>query len=152
MKYTEQKDIDEIKLGARWACRFLNFINAGEHSRTRQADRSEINQILAEAFRARLADMCNYIDHDNRDMTADDVVNWNTDNPEWHYWVRKQMDLLNVVSDALSVAIDPRRYQTGIMLTQYNTHHYVLITYANQIVNPDPALKGEIIEYRKLIY
>lgn len=151
--YTPQKNVDNLGLAELWACTFTNFINAGEYTRHEAASQDELDLIVGKAFRRGVALMSNYIDHSKMDKTAKDCTSWDEeDNPEWHYWVKKRLMLLHVVSEALNVVIDPRRFQVGIMLTQYNTKHYVLLTSAGQVINPDNSLKGEIIETRPFIY
>lgn len=152
--YTLQKEVDTQGLGERWACTFTNFINAGEYMKQEKATEDQIDLIVGRCFRYGLAAMSNYVDHADLNKKAADVTDWNTQNPEWHYlcWKELRSKILLVVSEALDVVINPRNFRIGIMLTQYGSKHWVLMCASGQIINPDPSLKGEIIETRKFLY
>lgn len=154
MKYTEQKEVDKLGLAARWACTWVGLaLNVCEHRRQEKATETEVALIGWYCFTHRLADMANYVNHDFLNLTADQCETWDEEeNPEWHYYVRKRAAILAQAMVVMDVDLDPENYQVAIMLTQFKTRHYCILTAAGELINPDPSLYGEIIETRPLLY
>lgn len=151
--YTLQKAIDHLKLGERWACTFTGPINVMEHIRGGRMTEEELDEIIGHCFRRRFADMANYPDHAVPDKTADDCITWDdVDDPEWHYWVRERKKFLSYLEIRFKTRIPYEFFKVAIMKTQHGTHHYCIQMNTGRLINPDPSLKGPIIETRPLAY
>ena len=153
MKYTLQNDLDSLGLGGRWGCTWTGLaLNVCEHARRRIATEVETSLLIGRCFRKKLALMCNYIDDADLKKDAKDVKDWDQENPEWHWYVLHRADLFHVATATLQAVVDPANYRVAIMLTQHKTYHYCILTASGELINPDPSLKGEIVETRALIY
>lgn len=152
-KYTLQRDLDSVGIGERWGCTFSGFINCAEHTTGERASPEELDGIIGGAFRFKLAAMANYIHHDDLEKDGSQCVTWDEEeNPEWGYLVMARRALFTLVCAKMGVAVNHHNYEVAIMLTQYNTKHYCILTSSGELINPDPSLKGEIIETRPLLY
>lgn len=151
--YTLQKHIDHLELGERWACTYCGPINVMEHVTGEQMTEPELDEIVGHCFRRRFADMANYIDHAKQDKTAADCTSWDDkDNPEWHYWVKKRAEFLRYLEFRFRTRIPYDLFKVAIMKTQHGTNHYCILINTGKLINPDPSLKGPIIEKRPLVY
>lgn len=162
MTYTEQAELDDMGLAARWACTFTGPINAGEHTAKRKAAEKELSLIIGRAFRIRAALMCNYKDHDAfYPPYPDDLQGWDENaNPEMHYFVKQWLALVYIVEASMDISIDVTRYETGIVKVYTNAkktktgNHYIIRADSSQEIDPDPSLvrvEGTHIKWRPLV-
>lgn len=151
--YTLQEHIDFLHLGERWACTFCGPINAAENVRKEIFTDEELDEIIGHAFRRRYAAMSNYKNHKNVYPKVKDNPRWDDiADPEWHYWVEMRERFVRYLEFRFKITIDPDHFQVAIIKTQHGTRHYCILTAAGELINPDPNLKGPIIETRSFIY
>lgn len=153
MEYTLQRHLDFVGIGERWGCTYVGPINVIEWIRKEPMTEEELDTIIGHCFRRRFAAMANYKNCKCVHPRLPEPKGWDEiDNPEWGYWVEQRLKYARYLELKFDLRIQYEKFKVAIMRTQHMTKHYCIQVVGGPLINPDPDLKGPIIETRPFIY
>jgi len=143
--YTKQSELG--RFGQRWGCYATSLLNVLECELGRKLTRFERCACIGAWVVSENVWISNYKNHL---LLNSEKRGWSEDSdPEWHFYVRRQLDALMDIARVLGIGTPRGKYEILKMRTEYGDH-FVLRVDGGEIINPDPTLTGEIVEVRKI--